>query len=467
MTARRNTSGSELRDVRLNWPGRKALAPLAPATRGAGPACTPLMTLPADTARPTTARLLCADAATGLDHLLATAGPGSVDLVFIDPPFGSEANYARRRSIASAGGRLDFELPAYNDVDGGDLAGYLELLLPVLQRCHALLSERGSLYLHLDWRRGPYARVLLDEIFGADALVNEIIWAYGLGGSTRRRLQRKHDLIYFYARDPARHYFDAPHEAATSSMLAGRPKIATDTWETDTTDDDATLLRDWPDELVRKTLSNRDPERTGYPTQKPLALLTRIVRASLPAGGLALDPMAGSGTLAVAVAALGGDSVSVDRSAVALAVARSRLSAAGADVHLDAIGDSEAPWRLWPGAAPCTWLVGSDGRCSAHLASLRLPWEDTSVRATAEVRSRLCALADVDGAELLDAWGIATADFGGRVTSVASWDGAAARDRGPVPRRLGVPAGGPDPNSMVWWACDVLGRLWRSPLRRG
>lgn len=446
------------RAVRLQWPERPTHAPAALPRD-----LTALLRLPG-AASGATARLLAGDALAVADRLLQDGQAGTFDLVHLDPPFGSEADYSRKRGLEVAGQPpLELTLAAYGDSDGGDLAGYLDALHPVLCRYHQLLAPHGSLYLHLDHRRGPYARLLLDEIFGADHLINQIIWAYGLGGSSRRRFQRKHDVIYFYARDPRRLSFAAPQEAATSSMLAGQPKLATDTWVTPDRHDEAGIERDWPDELVSKTLSNRDPERTGYPTQKPLALALRMVSASVPPGGKVLDLMSGSGTVGVAAALLGRHAVLGDRSAVALDVARGRLVGAGARVEVSSV-DGEAGWRALPGGASVQIEAQPAGRSRVTLGALRLPWSDRDVHAPAEVRARLGELAHTDGAELLSAWGLAQRDPDGALRSVASWDGGARRNRELVPRSLSPAVADTQSAPLWWWGVDVRGHMWRCPL---
>mgnify|MGYP002629325107 CR=1 FL=1 len=399
-----------------------------------------------------TAQLWAGDALATLDRLAAEGT--QVDLIHLDPPFGSEAAYDRKVTLRAAD--LSLTLRAYDDRDGDDLAGYLEILYAVLCRGRDVLAPHGSLYLHLDPRRGPYARVLLDEIFGPDNFVNQVIWAYALGGSSRRNFQRKHDVIYLYARDRKRMYFAPPQEAATSSMLAGQGKLATDTWETSGREDDAELLRAWPDELVRKTLSNRDPERTGYPTQKPLALATRMVSASCPLGGLVVDPMSGSATLAVAAVLLGRNAIAGDRGAIARDVARARLLSAGATVQIDTLDDhlEVMPWR---GPAPIRVAAGE-----VALTTPQFPAEVAKAVAAAVVgaasQRALLALAARDGAALWSGWGLADAND---PTQLVVWaDAGPGRDRATVRRHVPWPTRAAAP---VWWGIDVLGRLWRWP----
>lgn len=450
--------------MRLTWPGRPTALPtprhpeLAPLLRfpPAWAAEAPTAgqgSLPGFAAAPR-ATVWASDALATLDRLLAEGR--QVDVVHLDPPFGSEAAYDRKVTLRPTGGdALNLTLRAYDDRDGDDLPGYLASLYAVLGRARAVLAPHGSLYLHLDPRRGPYARLLLDELFGAENFVNQIIWAYALGGSSRRNFQRKHDVIYLYAKDHKRRYFSPPQEAATSSMLIGQPKMATDTWETTGTGEDAELLRDWPDELVRKTLSNRDPERTGYPTQKPLALVARMITASCPPGGLVVDPMAGSATFAVAAALLGRDAIAGDRGAIARDVARARLLAAGAQVEVAQV-DGAAPARPWRGPAP----MARRGSTIA-LQTPRFPPEVAADVAAAVVgqdaQARLLQLAERDGAALWSGWGVASA---AAPHDLLAWrDAGPGRSRAPVAGELRLPDGAP--TALVWWGIDVLGRLWR------
>lgn len=435
-----------MRQVRLDWPSRPhAAPPIAPRILHPG------LSIPASGLGRGSVRLLQGEALAVADRLLGEGLGGHFDLIHLDPPFGSDANYARARTLRVGDADLEVQLEAYGDDDGGDVAGYLDGLYPVLLRCHALLSERGSLYLHLDFRRGPYVRLLLDEIFGADNLVNEIVWAYGLGGSSRSRFQRKHDTVYFYARNAARQWFVAPQEEATSSMLRGKAKVATDIWRTASRDDEATIERAWPDSLLDKTLSNRDPERTGYPTQKPLALALRMMQASLPPGGLMLDLMSGSGTAGVAAALVGGRAVLGDRSLIALDCGRGRAVATGAAVTVDAVDAARVFQRL-EGRAPATQAGGA-----VHLVDVQLPWP-------AGEQPELERQGRGHGADLLSAWGVGVQRSDGAFEVLAWWEGGAQRHRAKVPTELACAALPTQDRALHWLAVDVLGRGWFAAL---
>lgn len=227
--------------------------------------------------------------------VLAQLPESHADLVYLDPPFDTgRAPKARRGTSAT-----------YGDAWRSDTA-YIEFMRPRLAGCHRVLKRTGSILLHCDWRHSHHLRLLLDELFGSQRFVNHLIWSYGLGGSSPRGFARKHDDILFYARGE-RHWFEPPRVPATSVRLAGQMKKATD-------------VIDIP------AINNMAKERTGYPTQKPLALLRLLVGACCPSGGLVIDPFCGSGTTLVAAQALGRDAIGVDTSADAVAVARRRLA---------------------------------------------------------------------------------------------------------------------------------------------
>jgi len=252
-------------------------------------------------------------------------------------------------------------------------------------------------------------------------------------------------------------YFSPPQEVATSSMLAGRPKLATDTWETTSTEDDAELLRAWPDELLRKTMSNRDPERTGYPTQKPLALATRMVSASCPPGGLVVDPMSGSATLAVAAVLLGRNAIAGDRGAIARDVARARLLHAGATVRLDSL-DNHVEILSWTGSAPFT---RAGATVALHTPAFPQAVADQVAAAVvgAPSQRRILEVAATDGESLWSGWGVALASA---PSELLAWiDGGPGRTRGPVSMTLELPDTVASDAPIAWWGCDVLGRLWR------
>lgn len=229
---------------------------------------------------------------------------GSVDLIYADPPFGT----GRLRRSRNGG---------YED-PGGDR--YLRWLAAHFDAFHRLLSDRGSLFVHLDWRAAPHARLTLDRIFGSDRLVNEIVWAYRTGGVPRRRLARKHDTILFYAKTD-RYTFHRMKERSALSHTYGYANV------TILQDEEGpyreTYLRDvWEIPALRGNMR----ETTGYPTQKPVALLERILRVASSPGDLVFDPFTGSGTAACAAERLGRRWIACDVSAEALSILRRRVA---------------------------------------------------------------------------------------------------------------------------------------------
>lgn len=217
---------------------------------------------------------------------------GCASLVYMDPPFNTGVRRQGRAGLSFAD---SFE----------DIAGWRSFIEPRLRQVHRILAEDGSLLLHVDWRTSHHARLLLDEVFGAGSFVNHLVWSYGLGGSGPRSFARKHDDILFYGRT-AQYWFEAPRVPARSARLRGQTKKSTD-------------VLDIP------ALNNMAIERTGWPTQKPLALLELLVRACCRPGGLVVDPTCGSGTALVAAVRCGRGALGIDLRADALSIARARL----------------------------------------------------------------------------------------------------------------------------------------------
>jgi DNA modification methylase len=247
----------------------------------------------------------------------------SFQLVYADPPFNT-GRTQRRRTLevvsSEEGDRVGFqgrryatrllEESSYRD-SFDDYLGFLE---PRLSEMRRLLCTSGTLYLHVDYREAHYCKLLLDELFGRECFLNEIVWAYDYGARARRRWPAKHDTILVYVKDAARYHFDSeavdrePYMAPglVSAEKAARGKLPTDVW--------------W-----HTIVSPTGKEKTGYPTQKPEGVLRRIVQASTRPGDWCLDPFAGSGTLGAVAASLGRRFVLVDSSPEAVSVALRRL----------------------------------------------------------------------------------------------------------------------------------------------
>lgn len=264
--------------------------------------------------------ILCGD---NMEYLPALPR-GVFRLIYIDPPFNTGKTQQRTRLHAVAsenGARIGFgdrkyavqtyESPAYSD----DFENYVEFLRPRLVEAHRLLTPDGSLFVHLDYREVHYVKVLLDEIFGRDCFINEIIWAYDYGGRSKRRWPTKHDNILWYAKDPNNyvfHYEAIERIPYMSPSLVGAEKAARGKTPTDV----------WWLTIV----PTNSKEKTGYPTQKPLRLLERIIRVHSDVGDWMLDFFAGSGTTGEAAARLGRRFVLIDNHPEAIAIMAKRLA---------------------------------------------------------------------------------------------------------------------------------------------
>jgi site-specific DNA-methyltransferase (adenine-specific) len=255
--------------------------------------------------------------------LLKRFEDGAFQLIYIDPPFNT-GRVRRRQTLRTTaskdGDRVGFGGRRYRSEQLGERsypdehADYLAFLEPRLREAHRLLSAEGTLYVHLDYREAHYVKVALDQIFGRDCFLNEIIWAYDFGGKPKRRWPAKHDTILVYVKDRRRYYFDSEaveREPYMAPSLVGpakatRGKLPTDVW--------------W-----HTIVPTNSKEKTGYPTQKPEGVLRRIVQASSRPGDWCLDFFAGSGTLGAVAAKLGRHYVLIDSNPEAVAVMRRRL----------------------------------------------------------------------------------------------------------------------------------------------
>jgi adenine-specific DNA-methyltransferase len=322
-------------------------------------------------------RLIAGDGLLVTDALASDGLGGKVDLVYVDPPYMSQADYvSEARLDGPADGRVTRSL-AYEDSWGGSGAGdYLDMLAPRLEALASLLAPTGTLWVHLDWRASYLVRVLLDEIFGRDGFKNEIVWrrAPNLGRqAVSGQFGRTIDTILVYGGPGAKIVPPTRLEPIEKGAIrwddAGRP--FTTAPRGDYTDKSIARLE--AEGRVHRTSSGRvyvkyflikdaegqwcrerrvdalwtdvaplrhaiAQERTGFPTQKPRALLERIIRAATPEGGLVVDVFAGSGTTGVAAHALGRRFVLGDASPVAIATARARLLREGARFTVQRVG---------------------------------------------------------------------------------------------------------------------------------
>jgi site-specific DNA-methyltransferase (adenine-specific) len=255
--------------------------------------------------------------------ILKSIPDSSVQLIYIDPPFNTGREQQRSKVTtkrSDEGNRIGFKGQRYETVKSTILsyddqfANYWEFLEPRLEEAFRVLNQTGTLYLHLDYREAHYAKVLLDALFGPECFLNEIIWAYDYGGKSKSRWPSKHDTILVYVKDPANYYFDSASVDREPYMAPGlvtpekveRGKLPTDVW--------------W-----HTIVSPTGKEKTGYPTQKPVGILRRIIQASSKPGDVVLDFFAGSGTTGFVANELGRKFILVDQNPESIEVIKTRL----------------------------------------------------------------------------------------------------------------------------------------------
>lgn len=265
-------------------------------------------------------------------------GDETVDLIYLDPPFYSNRDYHTLKGNTKNPITNSIE-KVFNDTwqwnktaadtlnklkDDGDphLAGtifglreilsetgmlaYLLMMAPRLAEIQRVLKTSGSVYLHCDQKASAYLRILMDGVFGSENFLNCIVWCYGLGGSSPRYWPRKHDDILWYAKKAGEHYFAPVKIPASSQKMKGKLKKLPDFWSI-------------------PTINNMAKERLGYPTQKPEALLERIIISSSREGDTVLDPFCGSGTTLFVAHKLGRKWIGIDNSEKAIDLVKHRF----------------------------------------------------------------------------------------------------------------------------------------------
>ena len=257
--------------------------------------------------------------------VLKSIADESVQLIYVDPPFNTgrvQSRGSSKTTRTETGNRIGFKGQRYEivketilsyDDEFKDYWGFLE---PRLEEAWRILNETGTLYLHLDYREAHYAKVLLDALFGRECFLNEIIWAYDYGGKAKSRWPSKHDTILVYVKNPDKYYFNNESVDREPYMAPGlvtpekvaKGKLPTDVW--------------W-----HTIVSPTGKEKTGYPTQKPLGILRRVIQASSKEGDLVLDFFAGSGTTGAAAAELNRNFILVDQNPESIAVIKERFKA--------------------------------------------------------------------------------------------------------------------------------------------
>jgi len=255
-----------------------------------------------------------------------------LSLVYMDPPYFSNRNPGSRLKVKTPGGEAFVKIPAFSDtwssegVRGDEkdaMKAYLAMLTPRIIAAHELLAEDGALWIHLDRRAVHYAKVVADVVFGGgEHLINEVIWAYKSGGSSTRRFSNKHDTLLFYAKNKGKYKFFPQEEKSYNRALKPYRFKGVKEYRDDYGWHTIVNMKDvWEIPMVGRTAQ----ERTGYATQKPEALLERIVLACTEKGDACMDPFAGSGTLAAVCARHGREWICIDESPTAVEICAGRL----------------------------------------------------------------------------------------------------------------------------------------------
>jgi len=292
-----------------------------------------------------------------LMKMLAEDGyAGKIKLIYIDPPFFSKSNYDAVIKIRSdlMAAAPSMKLYAYHDIWHNGMADYLRMLCARIYLMRDLLADDGCFFVHLDWHVVHYVKIMLDEIFGSQHFINEIIWNYKSGGTSKRHFSRKHDTLLFYSKTN-RYEFNPQTEKSYNRELKPYRFKGVKEYKDDLGWYTLVNMKDvWQIDMVGRTSS----ERTGYATQKPAVLLERIIESCTREGDLCADFFGGSGTLAAAANSLRRRWICCDDGNLAFACMGKRMIKAKADFV--ALIQEDA---------------GSDAHCAAKVEVVLLPIE--------------------------------------------------------------------------------------------
>ena len=253
-----------------------------------------------------------------LRHIKKNDDNNNIKMIYIDPPYMSQIQY---RSIIEGINKSQDTVYAFEDRWGKNVDHYLDMLYPRLLLMHQILHANGSIFVHVDWHVSHYVRVLLDEIFGRDNFINEIIWCYSGGGNARRNLPRKHDSIFWYARSQDYTFNPQYRPYTQGTMERGLTAVKGDHYRLS---EKGAMLQDWWTD-INKILSPTAYENLKYPTQKPKKLLERLIDLASNPGDLVADFFGGSATTAEICNQMARPWIICDNSALALQTSMSRL----------------------------------------------------------------------------------------------------------------------------------------------
>jgi len=277
--------------------------------------------------------LLAGDSASGLESMR-----GKIDLIYIDPPFDSKADYRTKIHLPN----IDInqkptiiEQFAYADTWKDGTVSYLKMIYPRLVLMRELLSERGSIYVHIDWHVGHYVKILLDDIFGKENFVNEIVWCYQGTGEPKKAFKRKHDVIFYFTKNKNLNYIfneNFASEKISDFSKTKYNKFDKQGYYKEIRHSDGKVYKQYMKETMRMRdvwdlpiINAQAKERLNYATQKPEKLLERIIKASSNEDSIVVDFFGGSGTTAVVAERLGRRWISTDIGKPSIMIQRKRL----------------------------------------------------------------------------------------------------------------------------------------------
>lgn len=256
-----------------------------------------------------------------MQALLKDLYRNKIDLIYIDPPYLSKLNYASNLIIKRKNEQYIIKRDAFQDTWKGGIDDYLNMIYPRLLLMKDLLSEQGNIFVHLDWHVSHYVKILMDEVFGMENFINEIVWCYSGGSPAKRHFSRKHDIILWYAKSE-KYIFNPQHRPYSQKTIErGLTKVKGDKYKLHS---EGAIMQDWWTD-INKILSPTAKENLKYPTQKPEKLLERIIKAASNEGSLVADFFAGSATLAKVCDSLNRNWIIADNSQLAIEVSRLRL----------------------------------------------------------------------------------------------------------------------------------------------
>ena len=267
--------------------------------------------------------LLAGDASSGLESMR-----GKIDLIYIDPPFDSKADYRTKITLPNVNLSQKptvIEQFAYADTWKDGTVSYLKMIYPRLVLMRELLSEKGSIYVHIDWHVGHYVKILLDDIFGKNNFKNEIIWCYTGPSPIKGAFPRKHDVLYFYSKNENTIFNGdfVPHKSGVHNTGQVFGSDQEDLEKIQMLEERGKMVEDWWIDIF--TTDRVRSEMVGYSTQKPTKLLERIIKASSNENFLVADFFGGSGTTAAVAEKLGRRWISSDIGKPSIMVQRKRL----------------------------------------------------------------------------------------------------------------------------------------------